>query len=233
MTVTQTQRAKTMAMQTNPSKPVAPATPAPNSEAKRTRTKKEDMPFKFTFLDAKNQETGRIPTDVTAIKTTFSDGKVVLLPLKDVPTQTKQQLEADALRRRFTMFLKDITKDNIKEALGISEEFIKVIKTNTLYLPKEGGGGPGRAFDFDFWIEVFERTAKAKHEVNPKVALMTEKNKVALRTRLEAMSPDDRNAKKKEWEAKDPVMRKVAQLIRIERDAAKSKGDDSYDPMVF
>lgn len=227
---TQVGKAKTMAVQTEPTK--AKAVQSATTEAKRTRTKKEDMPFKFTYLNSKNEETNRIPTDVTIVKATFTDGKSYTLSLKDIPPVTKLQLEADAIKRRWSLFLKDLTKSTVGQAAEITNDFVKVLKTNTLYLPKEGGGGPGRVFDFDFWVEVFERTAKAKVDAgNAKVKLMTQKEKDGLRARLESMTPAQRAEKKKEWEAKDPVMRKVVALLRLERETPKAATSE-YDPMA-
>lgn len=215
------------------SAPTANKAPAkPNGEAvkaaARGRIKKVDAAYSISFLNEKGEESNRIPTVVPSVRVKGADGKTKTINLKDIPPNVLQQLAADGIRKKINFFLKDVTKQNVGQVQVLVDEFIKVTKDATLYIPKEGGG-PGRTFDYDFWLDVLARTAEIKVKAgNPKAKLMTEKTRQEARTKLEAMTPDERKEKQKAWE-QDKVFKNAAMQIRAERATAKMSKDDAVD----
>lgn len=215
-----TQRSKgtvTKMTQTTSQAPVA-------TEGKRTRTKKADMPYHFKFLNAKSEESDSIPVGVTTIKMVLSNGKALTVDLKGISAETSEQLKADALRRKLNVACKELTKDTLDQVPGIVDSFTKALKANQLYVPAERGGGPGRVFDFDHWVEVSARFAK--HRVEAKIAkakLMTEADRKAFRAKLEAMSPDERKALKEGVWEKNPVIKKISAALKLEKDTQKAE----------
>lgn len=207
-----------MATQTAPSKTVVKA---PVVNGVRGRHKKEDMAFSIGFLDDKNTDSSRVPNVVTAVKVVTSDKKSKAINLKDIPPQVIMQFAAIGMRQKLNFFLKDVSKENVSSAAGLIDEFIKMAKNATIFVPKEGGGPGGRSFDADFWVAVMERTAALKVQSgNTKVKLMDDATKKALKAKLLSRTPAERGETTKKWLG-DKVV-KIAQLqIRTERENTK------------
>lgn len=212
-----------MATQTNPDKG---ASAAPKQETKgKGRAKKADAAYSMVFLNDKGEESNRIPSPVTAVRVRSSDNKAKTVQLKDIPPAVLAQLAADGMRSRLNKFLSGVTKADVGKVHALTDEFVKVAKNATLYIPKEGGG-PGRAFNFDFWLDVLARTADIRVKAgNTKARLMTPALRDEARAKLEAMTPEERKQKQKDWE-QDKVFRNAAAQIRAEREAAKAKIDN-------
>lgn len=194
----------------------------------RGRQKKVDMAYTIGFLNEKNEDGARIPTNVHAVQVVDAAGKKKVINLKDIPSSVLAQLAADGIRKKLNFFLKDVTKANLAEVHSLTDEFIKVAKDATLYIPKEGGG-PGRSFDFDFWIAVMEKASKIEVDAgNPKAKLMTDKVKAEFRTKMESWTPQERTEKKKQWEQRKAVKNaiKIVQAERVTANLGKEKFDD-------
>lgn len=205
------QRIKTMTAQTAPEK----------TEAKhRGRVSKEDAAFTITYLDDKNVEHARMPKVVTAVKVLPAGGKAKVVALKEFPPQVLGQMAAHTTAAKLRFFLKDVTKAEAAKVPSLVEEFSKNAKNATLFEPKEGGG-PGRAFDFDFWVAVVARVADLKIKAGVKnVSPMSDQAKAAFRAKLEAMAPEQRKEAQKRWEG-DKTFRNAVVIVRGERAAAR------------
>lgn len=217
-----------MATQTSPDKGTIKQAVPPQANgvsAGKGRAKREDAAYTIVFLNDKGEESNRIPTAVTAVRVKSADGKAKTISPKDIPANVLLQLAVDGMRKKLNFFLKDVTKNNVGEVHTITDEFVKVAKDATLYIPKEGGG-PGRSFDVEFWLDVLARTAEIRVKAgNPKAKLMTEKTRAEARTKLLAMTPDERKEKQKTWES-DKVFKNAAVQVRAERAKAKMSAED-------
>lgn len=210
-----------MATQTSPEKGKTTT-----KEAVKGRSKKEDTAYSIYFVNDKGEESGRIPANVTAVRVKPASGAVRNLALKDIPPAVLAQFAADGMRKKLNFFYKDITKSEVSKVQGLTDEFLGAAKNATIFVPKEGGG-PGRSFDFDFWLDVLARTAEIRVKAgNPKAKLMTDKARTEARAKLEGMTPDQRKEKQKAWEA-DKVFRNAAVQIRAERAKAKMANVDA------
>lgn len=215
---TTTHRTRQMATQTSPEKGKQVKAEAP--QAAKGRAKKEDAAYGLYFINEKGEESGRIPTTVTALRVKPASGAARTVALKDIPPAVLAQFAADGMRKKLNFFYKDVTKADVGKVQGLTDEFVSAAKNATIYVPKEGGG-PGRSFDFDFWLDVLARTAEIRVKAgNPKAKLMTDKTRAEARAKLESMSPDQRKEKQKAWEG-DKVFRNAAVQIRAERAKAK------------
>lgn len=204
------------------------AEPAKSNGAVRGRQKKTDMAYTIGFLNDKNEDSARIPANVNAVKVVDCNGKLRVISLKDIPSPVLAQLAADGLRKKLNFFYKDVTKNSVDQIQSLTDEFIKVAKDATLYIPKEGGG-PGRSFDFDFWVAVMEKASKIKVDAgNPKAKLMTDKVKAEFRTKMESWTPQERTEKKKLWE-QDKAVKNAIKLVQAERVSANLKKDNKFD----
>lgn len=208
-----------MATQTSPEKG-KPAATATKDAAVKGRAKKEDTAYSIIFVNDKGEESSRIPTVVTAVRVKPATGAARTVTLKDIPTAVLAQFAADGVRKKLNFFYKDVTKADVGKVQGLTDEFLGAAKNATIYVPKEGGG-PGRSFDFNFWLDVLARTAEIRVKAgNTKAKLMTDKTRAEARAKLESMSPEQRKEKQKAWEA-DKVFRNAAVQIRAERAKAK------------
>ena len=214
-------KVRTMATQTDPSKTAVAKKPeAPAINGARGRKSKEDTVYSISFLNDKNEETTRIPANVTGVKVTDCNGKSKVINIKDINSVVLIQLAADMARKKLNSFLNEVTKNDVGRIQTLTDEFVKVAKDATLYIPKEGGG-PGRSFDYDYWIAVVEHVADTLVKAgNPKARKMTEKDKEAFRAKMSAMTPDQRNEWKKKSE-QNKVFKNSALKIRSDRENAK------------
>lgn len=226
-TSTETKAPKTGASPVVAAQAATSAEPSKVVTSKKGRVKKEDMVYSILFVGGeKNEESNRIPQNVKLIKVKGADNKVKIIDLSKIPQDVKDQLAADGLRKKISFFLKDVTKSDVGKVQTLTDELVKVINDKTLYIPKEGGG-PGRTFDFDFWIAVLERTATLKVKAgNTKVKLMSDKAKAEARLKLEAMAPDERKEKQKKWQ-QDKVFNVAMLQIRAERANAKMAEEET------
>lgn len=191
-----------------------------DNAATKGRAKKADAAYTIHFVNDKGEESGRIPTVVTAVRVKTADQKALTIPLRDIPPAVLAQLAADGARKKLNFFLKDVTKDDVGKVQTLTSEFVSVAKNATLYVPKEGGG-PGRSFDYDFWLDVLARTAEIRVKAgSPNARLMSDQMRAEARAKLEAMTPDERKSKQKEWE-QNKVFKNAAVQIRAERAKAK------------
>lgn len=192
----------------------------PAKEGKRGRASKEDMAYSITYLNDKNEESPRIPTVVTGVRVSATNGKSRVINLKDIPPQVLGQMAAFAVRSKLGTFLKDVTKPEVHKVMELADEFLKVAKDATLFIPKEGGG-PGRAIDTDFWIAVVAKVAQLKIKAGvPNVQPMSDEAKEAFRIKLLSWTTDQRKEKQKQWE-QDRTFRNAIVLVRAERVQAK------------
>lgn len=191
---------------------------------KRGRASKEDAVYTITFLDSKNAEHNRVPVDVTAVKVNPAGGRPMVVILKDFNPQVLWQMTALTARSKLQVFLKDVKKNTIDQVPDLVEEFIKNAKDATLFIPKEGGG-PGRAFDYEFWIDVLAKVAELKIKAGvPDVKSMSPEARASLRVKLEAMTPEQRKTKQEDWN-KDKTFRNAVALVRAARVEAKMAQD--------
>jgi hypothetical protein len=199
----------------------------------RGRQKKVDAPYTITFLDGDGKESARIPAVVTAVRVTGADKKARTVALRDFPAAVLGQFAADGMRKKLGFFLKDVTKENQSNIDELVGELVTSGKNATIYVPKEGGG-PGRTYDYDFWLDVLARTAEIKVKAgNEKAKIMTPEARAEARVKLEAMTSDERKEKQRKWE-KDKVFVNAAAQVRAERAKAKlnvaaAANADEYD----
>lgn len=191
-----------------------------DAPVRRGRASKEDAAYTISFLDDKGAVHSRVPANVTAVQVTPAGGKAIPVNIKEFHATTLWQQVALASRSKLQVFLKDVTKNNLDQIPSLVEEFAKNAKDATLYIPKEGGG-PGRAFDYDFWVAVVSKVADLKIKAGvPNVKPMSDAAKEAFRAKLESMTPDQRKAKQEDWN-KDKTFRNAVVLVRAERVEAK------------
>lgn len=211
-----TARLRHMAVTTEPNKSKKAAPVASGASPARGRAKKEDMAYTIQFIDGEGKESSRIPTVVTGMVIKTGDTKVKSFSLSDIPAKVKEQLAADALRKKANFFLKDAQKGEVGKIQTLTDDLAKVTAEGTLYVPKEGGG-PGRSFDYDFWIDAMARTAELRVKAgNTKVKPMTDAIKAEFRLKLESMTPKEREEKKKKW-FQDRVFKNAVMQLRAER----------------
>lgn len=216
---------------------VAQSEPAKAETKHRGRVSKEDAAYSITFLNDKNEESARMPKVVTGVKITpAGSNKGRVIALKDFPPQVLGQMAAFTTLGKLRFFLKDITKADVAKVPGRVEEFVKNAKDATLFEPKEGGG-PGRAFDFDFWVAVVAKVADLKIKAGVQgVKPMSDQQKAAFRAKLESMTPEQRKEKQKAWEG-DKTFRNAVVLVRAARVEAKMaqegvETDGEYDVLA-
>lgn len=175
------------------------ATATASDTAKRGRAKKGEGPYSIAFVDMENKEHPRVPANVHSIKIALKDGKSQTFALEFQPGIIKQ-LAAEGLKRRLDASVRNGIGGE-KSALVIAGEVHKAIEDGKLGAPKrEGGkGGPGRTFDYDMYVSSIERTAQIMKQSNPKAKLPSKQDLANLRTKLEAMSTQERNEKVKQW----------------------------------
>lgn len=189
-------------------------------EATKGRKAKEDAAFSVTFLNEKNEESARIPANVTGVKVSAADGKSKVIAIKEIPPAVLGQMIAFTIRNKVNAFCKDVPKSNPVQVIERTEEFLKVAKDATLFVPKEGGG-PGRAVDVGFWVAVVAKVAELKIKAGvPNVQPMSEAAKAAFAQKLLSMTPEQRKEKQKDWE-RDKTFRNAIVLVRAERVESK------------
>lgn len=225
-----------MAVQSVPSKktPAAPA-PAPETApsasaaaaaSKRGRMKKEDAPFSIMFVNDKGEDSTRMPSVIAGIKIVSFDKKAKTYPIDNIPPATMRQLAADSLKREFRATLADVTKTNISTLFTNSDEFYASAKNGNVFVYKEGGG-PGRSFDFDYWLDVVKRVSEIQvEEKMPKARLMTDKDRDTLRAKWAALTPTEREKNKVEWR-KNSIFRRAELQVKLAREENKEEDADT------
>lgn len=207
--------------------------PAETTAPKRGRVSAEDAVYKIVFIDSDGKEHNRVPLNVVSVKVIPAGGQPEVVNLKDFHNTTLWQSVALTARGKLQVFLKDVKKNSIDQVPGLVAEFVKSAKEATLFVPKEGGG-PGRAFDYEFWIDVIAKVAELKIKAGvPNAKPMSAEAKEALRTKLQSMTPEQRKAKQEDWN-KDKTFRNAVVLVRAERVETKLakeglNDNDEYD----
>lgn len=192
------------------------------TETVKGRKSKEDALHSISFLNDKNEESARVPTVVTGVKVSSASGKAKVVNLKEIPPQVLGQFVAYAVRSKLNGFVKDAT--DAEQVINLTDEFIKVCKDATIFIPKEGGG-PGRSVDVDFWVAVLAKVAELKIKAKvPNVVPMSDEAKAAFAQKLLAMTTEQRKEAQKRWE-QDKTFRNAVVLVRAERVEAKMEAE--------
>lgn len=165
-------------------------------ETKKPRGKKGDGPVTVSYIDDKNVESKRVPTNVSQVKVADKKGGVKAYPINVVGAATLQMLAAKALAKELDLFIRN-TSDG-SDVIALADKKIASLRDGKLYTKGEGKGTVGRQFDYDLYVDAAREMINAKVKAKTMAALSDEKLNAkleALRTKLSAFStPKERKA---------------------------------------
>lgn len=193
------------------------------STEKKVKAKKGEGPVSIGYLVG-DKLSKRVADGVTAIVVTPKVGEAKNYDLTTIPQGMLLQLAGLGLGKRLDVFIRNTVKNaDDANVISLADSVFNEIKEGKIYSRTEGsGGGAGRPFDYQFWVDVMANTAKSKKKT------ATEEQLAAFRTKLESSPPKERQVLLKKLQGDKVFSYNMKKLI-TEREAAKIKKDGAGD----
>ena len=189
-------------------------------------------PISITFIDESGKTSKRVPAKVMGVSVLErATGKVKEYNIDDLPEDMLRAHAAHGVGKRLEMYGRNTVKNNPnKSVLSCTDDMFDDMKKGLMYRKAESngtGGGAGRPFDYDMWVEVMTATAHAKGKK------LNEDQISKFVIGLKALSPTERkqDIKKRMGDAYVQSALKTVQAKRLAQGLKKGTINSEYDAL--